>query len=112
MYAWLQNLLYLKVVVGVVEVLVWQGGRWGEEEVDVWAPGLELWGHQAGSQQEALWGKDIYVRGKFIYFKKVSRLSDIFPHFQMGRENVFLPSLETLWKHAHFPQRFLYNFLI
>lgn len=39
---------------GVVEVLVWQGGRWGEEEVDVWAPGLELWGHQAGSQQEAL----------------------------------------------------------
>lgn len=50
----LLSALDLKVVVGVVEVLVWQGGRWGEEEVDVWAPGLELWGHQAGSQQEAL----------------------------------------------------------
>lgn len=49
-----QGFFVLKVVEGVVEVLVSQGGRWGEEEVDVWAPGLELWGHQAGSQQEAL----------------------------------------------------------
>lgn len=37
---------------GVEGVLVWLGGRGDEGEAGVWA--LETWGHQAGSQQEAL----------------------------------------------------------
>lgn len=52
-------IIYLKVVVGVEGVLVSLGGRWDEEEAGVWAPLLEMWGHQAGSQQEALEGKKI-----------------------------------------------------
>lgn len=47
-------ILYLRVVVGVEGVLVWLGGPGDEEEVGAWAPCLEMWGHQAGSQQEAL----------------------------------------------------------
>lgn len=46
--------LYLKVAAGVEVGLVWVVGRWGEGEVDVWAPCFELWGLLAGSQQEAL----------------------------------------------------------
>lgn len=45
--------LDLKVVVGVGGVLVWLGGRGDEGEAGVWAPCLEMWGHRAGSQQEA-----------------------------------------------------------
>lgn len=47
-------ILYLRVVVGVEGVLVWLGGPGDEEEVDAWAPCIEMLGHQAGSQQEAL----------------------------------------------------------
>lgn len=50
----LRMILYLRVVVAVEGVLVWLGGPGDEEEVGAWAPCLEMWGHQAGSQQEAL----------------------------------------------------------
>lgn len=49
--------LYLKVVVDVGGVPVLLAARWDEEEAGVWAPCFEMWGHQAGSQQEALEGK-------------------------------------------------------
>lgn len=39
---------------GVVGVLVWLEGPEDEEEVGVWVPSPELWGLQAGSQQEDL----------------------------------------------------------
>lgn len=48
-------MLYLKVAVDAGEVLVWLGGRGDEAGAGVWA--LEMWGHQAGSQQEALKGE-------------------------------------------------------
>lgn len=47
-------ILHLMVAVGVEGVLVWLGELGDEGELGVWA--LEMWGHQAGSQQEALEG--------------------------------------------------------
>lgn len=45
------------MVVGVEVELVWLEERWAEVEEAAWAPGLDLWEHQAGSLQEALEGK-------------------------------------------------------
>lgn len=49
------------MVEGVEAELVWLEGRWAEVEEAVWAPGLDLWEHQAGSLQEALKGKIVQI---------------------------------------------------
>lgn len=51
-------MFYLKVVVGVGEALVWVVEPGDEGEVGVWAPSIEMWGHQAGSQQGVLEEKE------------------------------------------------------